>query len=325
MKTIAFIVPYFTLNQRKLPEVFELWLNSCKFNETVDWFFITDIDISTYDIPKNVHAIRKSFNEIKEKIQSNFNFKISLDKPYKLCDFRPVYGEIFEDILKGYDYWGFCDIDVIWGDIRKFLTDKVLIKHDRILTRGNCSIFLNSKENNLRYRTLDKKGCLDYNYVFSHKDSFAFDEWAGHNGGGFSQIMKLNNIPMFDKFIFADIQVDRYALRTTREFDKDYIGEQNEKKTIFVFERGTLKSYSLKENEICSHEFMHLHLQRRPLKIGKNIDKNKFVIVSPNKVKNYDFINRKSLKRMTTGFIYWENLKGQTKWFIKNIILKRGK
>ena len=38
--------------------------------------------------------------EIREKIQSKFDFKISLEEPYKLCDYKPAYGYIFEEFIR---------------------------------------------------------------------------------------------------------------------------------------------------------------------------------------------------------------------------------
>jgi hypothetical protein len=30
-----------------------------------------------------------------------------------------------KDYLKGYDFWGFGDLDLVYGDIRAFLTERV--------------------------------------------------------------------------------------------------------------------------------------------------------------------------------------------------------
>lgn len=158
MKTIGFVVPYFTCGNGTVHPMTQLWLDSCKYNSTVDWLFFTDCDLSSFDVPANVQIIKSSFEEIKAKIQSLFSFKISLNKPYKLCDFKPVYGEAFTEELQNYDFWGFCDIDLIWGDIRKFITDEILEKYDRVLTHGHCSLFRNTQEVNKAYRTLDPKG-----------------------------------------------------------------------------------------------------------------------------------------------------------------------
>ena len=34
---------------------------------------------------------------------------------YKLCDLKPLYGVLFAEELKGYDYWAFGDCDVLYG------------------------------------------------------------------------------------------------------------------------------------------------------------------------------------------------------------------
>ena len=82
MKTIGFVVPYFTCGNGTVHPMTQLWLDSCKYNSTVDWLFFTDCDLSSFDVPANVQIIKSSFEEIKAKIQSLFGFKISLNKPY---------------------------------------------------------------------------------------------------------------------------------------------------------------------------------------------------------------------------------------------------
>ena len=56
------------------------------------------------------------------------DFEIVLNEPYDLCDFKVAYGEIFQEYLEPYDFWGFCDCDLIYGDIRHFLTEELLEK-----------------------------------------------------------------------------------------------------------------------------------------------------------------------------------------------------
>ena len=34
---------------------------------------------------------------------------------YKLCDLKPMYGVLFEEELRGYDYWAFGDCDLMYG------------------------------------------------------------------------------------------------------------------------------------------------------------------------------------------------------------------
>ena len=141
MKKIAYVLPYFG----HFPKGFELFLMSCKNNSTIDWLIFTD-DKTKYDYPPNVKVKYYSFEDIKKKVQKNFDFKIVLDKPYKFCDFKPAYGEIFSDELKEYDYWGMCELDLVWGDIRKFMNDEILEKFERIGFQGHSTLFKNTKE-----------------------------------------------------------------------------------------------------------------------------------------------------------------------------------
>lgn len=99
MKKGVFIVPYFG----KFNNYFQLFLNSCKFNKNYDWLFFTD-DKTVYDYPDNVTVKYTSFEEIRSFIQSKFDFKISLNYPYKFCDLKPMYGYIFSEYIKEYDF-----------------------------------------------------------------------------------------------------------------------------------------------------------------------------------------------------------------------------
>jgi hypothetical protein len=62
-------------------------------------------------------------------------FGVNIKHSYKLCDFKPAYGFIFFELIENYDFWGYCDIDIIFGSIRDFITKEILESHDLISTR----------------------------------------------------------------------------------------------------------------------------------------------------------------------------------------------
>ena len=101
----------------------QLWLDSCKYNSTVDWLFFTDCDMSSFDVPANVQIIKSSFEEINAKIQSLFSFKLVLINHISCVTSNQYTEKHLQKNYKIIDFWGFCDIDLIWGDIRKFITD----------------------------------------------------------------------------------------------------------------------------------------------------------------------------------------------------------
>lgn len=127
MTTILYIVPYFG----KFPRLFPVWLHSCANNPTVNWLILTD-DKRDFCYPANVKVEYTTFAAVRERIQKLFDFEINLSHPYKLCDFKITYGLAFADYLKGYDFWGICDIDLIWGNIRNILDEKIFATYDKI-------------------------------------------------------------------------------------------------------------------------------------------------------------------------------------------------
>lgn len=169
---ICLIIPYFGM----FKNYFQLFLNSCENNSTIDWLIFTDSN-QEYYFPKNVNKISIEFDELKDIVQQNFDFKICLDTPYKLCDYKPAYGEIFKKYLKNYDFWGYCDCDLIFGDIRRFINDEILERYDKLFTRGHLSLYRNNDKTNSFYRTQNK---IDYKTIYTSNKIYAFDEWPGH-------------------------------------------------------------------------------------------------------------------------------------------------
>ena len=48
----------------------------------------------------------------------------------KIWDYRCALGYLYSHELQDYDYWGHCDLDVVWGDMTAFLPDEELSKWD---------------------------------------------------------------------------------------------------------------------------------------------------------------------------------------------------
>lgn len=173
MHKIAIITCYIG----KFPEWFQLWLNSCEYNNTFDFWVYTDQDKSAYQLSDNIYWENTSLVELKQKISNICGFDILLDKAYKLCDYKPLYGLIFEDEIKDYDFWGHCDIDLIFGDLRKFITEDILQSYDRIFEVGHLFLYRNCKEINEAYRLLG--GMIPFEEVARTKAYCGFDEHTG--------------------------------------------------------------------------------------------------------------------------------------------------
>ena len=127
MEKIAILTVYYG----KLPPYFDLWLRSCEFNETIDFYVVTDNKLC--NLPKNVNIIDITLKDFCALAEKKLHKKVRIDTPYKLCDFKPMYGHILEDYLSDYDYWGHCDVDLIFGDLRKFFNLYKINNYDRFL------------------------------------------------------------------------------------------------------------------------------------------------------------------------------------------------
>lgn len=261
----------------KLPNYFSLWLKSCEYNKTIDFLFFTD-DRTEYNYPSNVKVIYTTFKDIKMQIQKYFEFEISLEYTYKLCDYKPAYGYVFQDYLEEYDFWGHCDLDVIFGDLRKYLSEEILEKNDKIYPRGHFTLYKNEKRINENFKELIDEESKEplYKKIYSSNSSYYFDEWTG--------IIKLYDdikYKMYNKEVIADISIKYNNLLVS--------SDKKNKKYIFKWciYQGKSKIYGLYKykNKIEKQEFMYIHLQKRKMELQINEYKNQFYIV-PNKFIN---------------------------------------
>jgi len=170
MKKICFVIPYFG----KWPSWFRYHLKSCEFNPSINWLFYTDCEIPK-NAPGNTLFIKATLDDFNKLATKKIGLNINVKNPYKLCDFKPAYGLIFENYLKGFNFWGHGDIDVIYGDIRKFITDEIL-SCDLISTlewylAGHFTLYKNNKKMNLVF-----KKNKDYKFVFQNEKTLSFTE-----------------------------------------------------------------------------------------------------------------------------------------------------
>lgn len=267
MKKIAIIMIW----GGKFPKYIKPWLITCKANKTIDFFLFTDQKLDGLELPFNVKYMHYSLEELKVKFQDNFNFPISLGAWYKICDFRPAFGEIFSDILEQYDFWGHCDMDMVFGDLRKWFTEENLCKYDRVFTCGPLSIYKNTSKVNAYYRTLKTAGGKDWKDVFAREDFCSFDEW---HEGGLSYIMDRCDVPIYLEQPFDKCEVLDIIYAGARLYNENTgFGD-------FRIHFSDGKLYIEKDREI--HEVAYAHLQRRLhyAKIDENID-DTFYIISP--------------------------------------------
>ena len=125
---IIFIIAYVG----EWPWYFPYFLHSCRYNPTIDFLIFTDNQTPLEHLPPNVRVVPYSLERFNADATQALGFDVAVEYGYKLCDFKPAYGYIFSDYIKECDFWGYCDIDVIFGNIRAFMTDELLSEYDII-------------------------------------------------------------------------------------------------------------------------------------------------------------------------------------------------
>lgn len=169
MKRIIVIFPHFG----SLPPQYKMWRASALRNADTDFLFFTDCEVEP---AKNILVNKMSFEDFRLVVQRKFNFPIVLDRPYKICDYRPAFAYILPEYIKGYDFWGWGDLDVVYGDIRHFVTDEVLSHHKMISGYGHFSLYSNDEYTNTFFMK-EVEGYVDYKEAFTQSRSMYFDEY----------------------------------------------------------------------------------------------------------------------------------------------------
>ncbi len=248
----------------KLPHNFELWLHSCRYNPSIDFLFFTDLPVCTKKFPPNVRIVPFTLEQIRQKASDILGFSAVLTEGYHLCNYRPMFGEIFHDYLVNYDYWGHCDNDMVLGDIRSFTEKYHLTDYDKFLPLGHLSLFRNVPAVNQAYQLdgasrMDGTACT-YREVYSTNTLSYFDEELG-----IVSIMRKHHFKVFMKRIFADILPFYYRfIRAPHNYSSLEPLPKNYTRQTFYWEKGKVFGVHEEKGKIYQEEFVYLHFQKRP-------------------------------------------------------------
>ena len=134
MAKIAMIIPYFG----KFPEWMNLYLYTVSRNPGIDFHYFTDCEANTPPLKfaTNIFFHRITFQEYREFIFEKTGIHLP-DNPMKLCDLKPFYGIIHKEMLlsNDYEWWGFGDLDVVYGDLTPIIDKTKDNKYDIITTQ----------------------------------------------------------------------------------------------------------------------------------------------------------------------------------------------
>lgn len=275
MTTIKIIFPYFG----KFPPQFKFWWASALNNPGVNFLIVTDN--KTVKSEMNIEVVYMTFDECRERVQRCFDFSIALPSPYKLCDFRPAYPLIFNDLIGDADFYGWGDIDLIYGNIREIVTEEVLAQYDVISGWGHLTLLRNN-DYWKHFFELQVDGFQDYKTVYQDSKNFGFDEYW--HGGTADKAKYLHADKVWDTRPFDDLRVPEsnfnFKSGIRAMYENDYL--------IFEYKDKYMYRVYLIGHSIVKEPIMYMHFKRR-LKMLKPCTNNteKYLIV-PNKIIDWE-------------------------------------
>lgn len=261
MQRIILLIPYFG----KWPRWMELYLDSIKRNETIDFFFITDCDTSVFNGINNIRFEASSFVEYINRFKKLLGDDINIPNPYKICDLRPFFALVHDDIIRNYDFFGWTDVDVLFGDIRSFYTENILRDYDALSTHekrlsGHFALL----RNNEKYRRMGYR-------IYRWKQALLNPEFVGIDEHGITHAMQMTVLDKIaEKFKFS---TQTKFLNTVRRLktQRHYFVEQyttpftpipwidgtvnSAQPDVWFYERGTISN-----SRDQGRKFMYLHL-----------------------------------------------------------------
>jgi hypothetical protein len=238
------IVPYFG----ERPSYMPLVVKSMAHNPDIHWLLVTDEPVT--EAPSNVSVHLYEFADLVARIQSHFDFAISLERPYKLCDFRPAFGEIFREELAGYEYWGHCDLDVVFGRIRDHLPPEAF-DADKVLIQGNFALYRNTAEAARWFR--HEIDGISYRAVMANPAAMHFDEMAG-----MYYILRDLGVPVWQEEAIFDLSFRWYRTRAEHPEGRD--------PRRYAWEQGEICEYRLCRGSIVRRTALLAHLQKRTMR-----------------------------------------------------------
>lgn len=150
-------------------------METCKANYDIDWLFFSDNSNKPAEA-ENIKQVEFSLSEFNDLASDKLDISVGLKNPYKVCDFKPAFGKIFEEYINGYEFWCYFDVDLLFGNISHFINNKTLDNFDLISTylhflSGPFCLFRNEKYINQLYSRVS-----EYDEILQDPEHFGFDE-----------------------------------------------------------------------------------------------------------------------------------------------------
>ena len=257
----------------KFPVYFDCFLRSCATNPDINWLIITNTPAPP-NAPPNVRFHQTTEAELVHRFTTkmgpeltaaglNLDAQATLDlftkvvaayRSGQFLDLKITLGLVFDDLLSEYDFWGHCDFDMVFGDLRKFLTEEILTVHDKVLCRGHLTLYRNTPKVNRAFM-LTCPGVPQFKDVLLTARTALFEEWLG-----LYLIFRYHDFPQYQAEFIADI-LPPTNWKITR-FEGAAL--HNYPEQVFYWYKGKVfHAHYNCDRGVVDDEYAYIHFQKR--------------------------------------------------------------
>lgn len=148
---VCLLIPYFG----EAPVYWPAFVASVAHSRLIDVVLFSDC-LPTTGLPDNVRCHATTLEAVRDDLRRLLGASAELPVPYKLCDYKPLYAELFSEHVAGREFWAYGDLDLVFGDVDAWLGG-LLDGHDVISFRrdwlsGSLTVLRNRADINALYR-----------------------------------------------------------------------------------------------------------------------------------------------------------------------------
>ena len=241
----------------ELPFWMPAFFLSCSYCPEIHWLIISDCPKPS-SIPSNVSYFRLCLDDLNYRFSKalGVNVRITSDYAYKINDLKIAFGDVFSEEIQEYDFWGYCDLDIVWGSIKSFINKELLDDYDIVTSRvrrvsGHFCLFRNSYEISMMYNYIpnfrkmivDRKNyAIDEENITNYLFSLLYPNW----------IVRLKQLFIKKGLVVPRVYWD--SVMTTSGAHQRALGE------------GTTRSFLWKNGKVYdadhSSELMYIHFHK---------------------------------------------------------------
>lgn len=167
----------------EIPDYFWFHYETTKNLKNVDFIFLTDQDLHLDSPNYKIIKINIETIEYLLSVRLNTDIKFKMNSNYKLTDIKAASGDIYSELIKDYDYYGFYDLDTLIGDFTKYVNpflgeyDIITIADEKYHNRisGPFTVLRNSEDIRNAYR------CDEFIQTLFHEEILSYEEHVYHD------------------------------------------------------------------------------------------------------------------------------------------------